>query len=225
MPHFTVVPVDDNSHSNYDSLEGINSVDYRDTGQDGYPGHADTVSSDGEFQTSRLLSVNHFYKTPMLCLFFKLQLSALFWQLGVSVWDYSNFPVKENIGFFWQLTFPSLSELVCWKEEWYFSARDIHINELPHHTWLGDKEKTIEVGEKRIGRRQGEQCGRNQTGLKCSHAKDGGPRVFLFPNAAKLVSLFSWQLYKLVSHPQSLNLQHFSAAFHLSSVFFSFMYL
>nr|UQS87553.1 solute carrier family 12 member 4 [Rhamdia quelen] len=47
MPHFTVVPVDDNSHSNYDSLEGINCVDYRDTGQDGYPGHGDTVSSDG----------------------------------------------------------------------------------------------------------------------------------------------------------------------------------
>ncbi|KAK3528065.1 hypothetical protein QTP86_020226 [Hemibagrus guttatus] len=47
MPHFTVVPVDNNSHSNYDSLEGINCVDYRDTGQDGYPGHGDTVSSDG----------------------------------------------------------------------------------------------------------------------------------------------------------------------------------
>lgn len=49
MPHFTVVPVDDNSHSNYDSLEGINCVDYRDTGQDGYPGHGDTLSSDGKF--------------------------------------------------------------------------------------------------------------------------------------------------------------------------------
>ncbi|KAM9494881.1 solute carrier family 12 member 4 [Clarias gariepinus] len=47
MPHFTVVPVDDNSHSHYDSLEGLNCVDYRDTGQDGYPGHGDTVSSDG----------------------------------------------------------------------------------------------------------------------------------------------------------------------------------
>ncbi|KAK2819867.1 hypothetical protein Q7C36_021513 [Tachysurus vachellii] len=47
MPHFTVVPVDNNSHSNYDSLEGINCVDYRDTGQDGYPDHGDTVSSDG----------------------------------------------------------------------------------------------------------------------------------------------------------------------------------
>ncbi|XP_056135207.1 solute carrier family 12 member 4 isoform X1 [Lampris incognitus] len=46
MPHFTVVPVDDHSQSNYDSLEGINWVDYRDTGQ-GYPGHQDTVSSDG----------------------------------------------------------------------------------------------------------------------------------------------------------------------------------
>ncbi|KTF95552.1 hypothetical protein cypCar_00019330 [Cyprinus carpio] len=47
MPHFTVVPVQDNSPSNYDSLEGINWVDYRDTGQGGYPGHGDTVSSDG----------------------------------------------------------------------------------------------------------------------------------------------------------------------------------
>ncbi|XP_028811672.1 solute carrier family 12 member 4 isoform X2 [Denticeps clupeoides] len=46
MPHFTVVPVEDNGQSNYDSLEGINWVDYRDTGQ-GYPGHGDTVSSDG----------------------------------------------------------------------------------------------------------------------------------------------------------------------------------
>ncbi|XP_030650011.1 solute carrier family 12 member 4 isoform X3 [Chanos chanos] len=46
MPHFTVVPVEDNSQSKYDSLEGINWVDYRDTGQ-GYPGHGDTVSSDG----------------------------------------------------------------------------------------------------------------------------------------------------------------------------------
>uniref|UniRef100_A0A8B9K2Z9 Solute carrier family 12 member 4 n=1 Tax=Astyanax mexicanus TaxID=7994 RepID=A0A8B9K2Z9_ASTMX len=47
MPHFTVVPVEDKSQSNYDSLEGINWVDYRDTGQEGYPGHGDTVSSDG----------------------------------------------------------------------------------------------------------------------------------------------------------------------------------
>ncbi|XP_071750444.1 solute carrier family 12 member 4 [Centroberyx gerrardi] len=46
MPHFTVVPVEDRAQSNYDSLEGINWVDYRDTGQ-GYPGHQDTVSSDG----------------------------------------------------------------------------------------------------------------------------------------------------------------------------------
>ncbi|KAK1802521.1 hypothetical protein P4O66_021804, partial [Electrophorus voltai] len=46
MPHFTVVPVEDNSQSHYDSLEGINWVDYRDTGQRGYPGHGDTVSSD-----------------------------------------------------------------------------------------------------------------------------------------------------------------------------------
>ncbi|KAJ8407879.1 hypothetical protein AAFF_G00269230 [Aldrovandia affinis] len=46
MPHFTVVPVEDNAQSNYDSLEGINWVDYRDTGQ-GYSGYTDTVSSDG----------------------------------------------------------------------------------------------------------------------------------------------------------------------------------
>ncbi|XP_028257145.1 solute carrier family 12 member 4 [Parambassis ranga] len=45
MPHFTVVPVKDQAQSNYDSLEGINWVDYRDTGQD--PDHQDTVSSDG----------------------------------------------------------------------------------------------------------------------------------------------------------------------------------
>ncbi|XP_037607171.1 solute carrier family 12 member 4 isoform X1 [Sebastes umbrosus] len=43
MPHFTVVPVKDQAQARYDSLEGINWVDYRDTGQD----HQDTVSSDG----------------------------------------------------------------------------------------------------------------------------------------------------------------------------------
>lgn len=47
MPHFTVVPVKDQAQSSYDSLEGINWVDYRDTGQD-YPDHQDTVSSDGK---------------------------------------------------------------------------------------------------------------------------------------------------------------------------------
>ncbi|KAI3377701.1 hypothetical protein L3Q82_008857 [Scortum barcoo] len=46
MPHFTVVPVKDQAQSSYDSLEGINWVDYRDTGQD-HPDHQDTVSSDG----------------------------------------------------------------------------------------------------------------------------------------------------------------------------------
>ncbi|KAM6950773.1 solute carrier family 12 member 4 isoform 1-T1 [Lycodopsis pacificus] len=46
MPHFTVVPVKDQALSSCNSLEGINWVDYRDTGQD-YPGHQDTVSSDG----------------------------------------------------------------------------------------------------------------------------------------------------------------------------------
>lgn len=54
----------------------------------------------------------------------------------------------------------------------------------------GDKEKTIGVGEKTRGGRQGEQCSSNKTGLKCSHAKDGGSGDFHFPNAAKLVSLF-----------------------------------
>ncbi|KAL1007443.1 hypothetical protein UPYG_G00086820 [Umbra pygmaea] len=42
-----MVPVEDSATSNYDSLEGINWVDYRDTGQGGYPGNLDTVSSDG----------------------------------------------------------------------------------------------------------------------------------------------------------------------------------
>uniref|UniRef100_A0A8C5H5I8 Solute carrier family 12 member 4 n=1 Tax=Gouania willdenowi TaxID=441366 RepID=A0A8C5H5I8_GOUWI len=46
MPHFTVVPVKDQAPSCYDSLEGINWVDYRDTGQEA-PDHHDTVSSDG----------------------------------------------------------------------------------------------------------------------------------------------------------------------------------
>uniref|UniRef100_A0A671W088 Solute carrier family 12 member 4 n=1 Tax=Sparus aurata TaxID=8175 RepID=A0A671W088_SPAAU len=46
MPHFTVVPVKDQAQASYDSLEGINWVDYRDTGQD-FPDHQDTVSSDG----------------------------------------------------------------------------------------------------------------------------------------------------------------------------------
>ncbi|XP_056267973.1 solute carrier family 12 member 4 isoform X2 [Pseudoliparis swirei] len=42
MPHFTVVPVEDQAQARYDSLEGINWVDYRDR-----PGGQDTVSSDG----------------------------------------------------------------------------------------------------------------------------------------------------------------------------------
>uniref|UniRef100_A0A8C6PEG6 Uncharacterized protein n=1 Tax=Nothobranchius furzeri TaxID=105023 RepID=A0A8C6PEG6_NOTFU len=37
MPHFTVVPVKDQTQASYDSLEGINWVDYRDTGQDTCP--------------------------------------------------------------------------------------------------------------------------------------------------------------------------------------------
>ncbi|KAJ1083236.1 hypothetical protein NDU88_003395 [Pleurodeles waltl] len=45
MPHFTVVPVADNQ-AEYDSLEGLSWVDYRDTGQ-GSRDPYDTVSSDG----------------------------------------------------------------------------------------------------------------------------------------------------------------------------------
>ncbi|XP_039618864.1 solute carrier family 12 member 4 isoform X1 [Polypterus senegalus] len=46
MPHFTVVPVEDSGRSNYDSLEGINWVDYSSVGQ-GPIDNTDTVSSDG----------------------------------------------------------------------------------------------------------------------------------------------------------------------------------
>ncbi|CAL1604290.1 unnamed protein product [Knipowitschia caucasica] len=46
MPHFTVVPVKDRGQSSYDSLEGVNWVDYRDTGQDPTD-NQDTISSDG----------------------------------------------------------------------------------------------------------------------------------------------------------------------------------
>lgn len=60
MPHFTVVPVKDRAESSYDSLEGINWVDYRDTGQD-YPDHQDTVSSDGKS--------HNFYSTLSLICF------------------------------------------------------------------------------------------------------------------------------------------------------------
>ena len=56
MPHFTVVPVKDQAQTSYDSLEGINWVDYRDTGQD-YPGHQDTVSSDGKSQLTNFYSL------------------------------------------------------------------------------------------------------------------------------------------------------------------------
>ncbi|KAM9301871.1 solute carrier family 12 member 4 [Gastrophryne carolinensis] len=47
MPHFTVVPVEDKERkTGYDYLEGLNSVDYRDTGQQSCDTY-DTVSSDG----------------------------------------------------------------------------------------------------------------------------------------------------------------------------------
>lgn len=57
MPHFTVVPVKDQAPRSYDSLEGLNWVDHRDSGlyqdQD-----RDTVSSDGE-SLSDLESLGH----------------------------------------------------------------------------------------------------------------------------------------------------------------------
>ncbi|CAB1445011.1 unnamed protein product, partial [Pleuronectes platessa] len=51
MPHFTVVPVKDLAQSSHDSLEGINWVDYRNTGQENHD-HHDTVSSDGHQEDS-----------------------------------------------------------------------------------------------------------------------------------------------------------------------------
>lgn len=68
MPHFTVVPVEDSATSNYDSLEGINWVDYRDTGQGGHPGHLDTVSSDGES-----LSLSLFLRQLFLSTLYKVE--------------------------------------------------------------------------------------------------------------------------------------------------------
>ncbi|XP_073461277.1 solute carrier family 12 member 4 [Aquarana catesbeiana] len=46
MPHFTVVPVDDKHRADYDDLEGISRVDYREKGQRSCDPY-DTVSSDG----------------------------------------------------------------------------------------------------------------------------------------------------------------------------------
>lgn len=51
MPHFTVVPVKDRAEASYDSLEGINWVDYRDGGQENHD-HQDTVSSTGKSYSS-----------------------------------------------------------------------------------------------------------------------------------------------------------------------------
>ncbi|KAF3686845.1 Solute carrier family 12 member 4 [Channa argus] len=59
MPHFTVVPVKDQAQSSYDSLEGINWVDYRDTGQN-YPDHQDTVSSDGVSEVPNIQCISVF---------------------------------------------------------------------------------------------------------------------------------------------------------------------
>lgn len=47
MPHFTVVPVKDQAQASYDSLEGINWVDYRDAGQDCLEPQ-DTLTYDGK---------------------------------------------------------------------------------------------------------------------------------------------------------------------------------
>ncbi|XP_069495756.1 solute carrier family 12 member 4 isoform X2 [Ambystoma mexicanum] len=47
MPHFTVVPVEDKQQAEYDSLEGLSWVDYRDRGQSSSRDPYDTVSSDG----------------------------------------------------------------------------------------------------------------------------------------------------------------------------------
>uniref|UniRef100_A0A670Y914 Uncharacterized protein n=1 Tax=Pseudonaja textilis TaxID=8673 RepID=A0A670Y914_PSETE len=39
MPHFTVVPVEDQSRAGYDALEGLSLVDYSQPGADGAPRH------------------------------------------------------------------------------------------------------------------------------------------------------------------------------------------
>lgn len=57
MPHFTVVPVNDQAQSNYDSLEGINWVDYRDTGQD-CPDHQDGADGKSNGSYSFFFTVN-----------------------------------------------------------------------------------------------------------------------------------------------------------------------
>lgn len=49
MPHFTVVPVEDKPRAEYDSVEGLSWVDYREPAAAPAPGDSyDTVSSDGE---------------------------------------------------------------------------------------------------------------------------------------------------------------------------------
>uniref|UniRef100_A0A8C5S6W2 Uncharacterized protein n=1 Tax=Laticauda laticaudata TaxID=8630 RepID=A0A8C5S6W2_LATLA len=56
MPHFTVVPVEDQSRAGYDALEGLSWVDYSQPGPDGAPRAScqrdpyDSVSSDGEWR-------------------------------------------------------------------------------------------------------------------------------------------------------------------------------
>lgn len=49
MPHFTVVPVEDKHRAEYDSVEGLSWVDYREPAAAPAAGDSyDTVSSDGE---------------------------------------------------------------------------------------------------------------------------------------------------------------------------------
>uniref|UniRef100_A0A8C6ZM87 Uncharacterized protein n=1 Tax=Nothoprocta perdicaria TaxID=30464 RepID=A0A8C6ZM87_NOTPE len=52
MPHFTVVPVEDKPRADYDSVEGLSWVDYREPAAAPAAASAtdpyDTVSSDGE---------------------------------------------------------------------------------------------------------------------------------------------------------------------------------
>uniref|UniRef100_A0A672TGD9 Uncharacterized protein n=1 Tax=Strigops habroptila TaxID=2489341 RepID=A0A672TGD9_STRHB len=49
MPHFTVVPVEDKHRTEYDSVEGLSWVDYREPAAAPAPGDSyDTVSSGGE---------------------------------------------------------------------------------------------------------------------------------------------------------------------------------
>ncbi|OXB54268.1 hypothetical protein ASZ78_007308 [Callipepla squamata] len=55
MPHFTVVPVEDKHRAEYDSVEGLSWVDYREPAAAPAAGDSyDTVSSDGDFMLQSL---------------------------------------------------------------------------------------------------------------------------------------------------------------------------